>query len=231
MLGKLTDVHNVKGERRGQRVQRTWFFIPRCATGACQRVTLVRKRSGKHIRDVVLLKRRRPNLFVGTGHFWIALNCAGQVVPHGGRATEKITVRVTRTVVVGTTPVATVIKATYDNPSRANLTKCPGGIGHDAAAYHGTLTTPTPGPPTAAFAVSTDPTTPSATFTDQSSQGATGAPIVAWSWNFGDPASASNTSSARSPTYIYSTHGTYTVTLQVRDEDGQIATATQQLTV
>jgi hypothetical protein len=231
MLGRLADVHNVKGERRGQRVQRTWFFIPRCPSGSCQRVTLVRRRSGKHIRDVLLLKRRRQNLYVGTGHFWIALKCAGQIIQHGGRATEKITVRVMRTVLVGATPVATGIKATYQNPSRVNLTKCPGGIGHDAANYNGTLTSPAPGPPTAAFTVSTDPTAPSATFTDHSSQGATGAQIVAWSWNFGDPASASNTSSQRTPSHVYSAHGSFTVTLQVRDADGQLATATQQVTV
>jgi hypothetical protein len=140
MLGKLTDVQNVKGERRGQRVQRTWFFIPGCSSGSCQRVTLVRKRSGKHIPDVVVLKRRRQNMYTGTGHFWIALRCAGQVIQHGGRATEKITVRVTRTVLFGTIPVATGIRAIYQNPSRVNLTSCPGGIGHDAATYRGTLT-------------------------------------------------------------------------------------------
>src|SRR5436305_11656498 len=102
MAGKLTYVQNVYGERRGQRVQRTWIFLPHCASGVCKRVTLVRRRSGKQIRDVVVLKRRHQNQYVGTGHFWIALNCAGKMIPHGGRATEKITVRVTRAQVIGT---------------------------------------------------------------------------------------------------------------------------------
>jgi hypothetical protein len=231
MLGKLTDVHNVKGERRGQRVQRTWFFIPACATGSCQRVTLVRLRSGKQIRDVVVLKRRRQNQYVGTGHFWVALKCAGQLIQHGGRATEKITVRVTRTALIGTTPVAAGIKATYQNPSRVNLTRCPGGIGHDAAAYGGTLTTTASGQPTPAFTVATDPSAAGASFTDHSAAGPTGAPIVAWSWNFGEPGSASNTSSLNNPMHQYSAPGTYTVTLQIRDADGQLATTTQQVTV
>ena len=231
MLGKLTSVQNVYGEHRGQRVQRTWFFIPNCATGACRKVTLARRRSGKHILDVVTLKRHRPDLYVGTGHFWIALKCNGQVVQHGGQATEKITVRVTRTQVIGGAPVATGLKATYQNPSRVNLTKCPGGIGHDAATYTGTQTSSLVRPPTAAFTVGTDPSTARASFNDGSSPGATGASIVAWSWNFGDPASASNTSSARNATHQYSAHGTYTVTLQVRDADGQLATTTQPVTV
>jgi PKD repeat protein len=191
----------------------------------------VRRRSGKHIRDVLVLKRRRQNQYVGTGHFWVALKCAGQLIPHGGRATEKITVRVTHTTLIGTTPVATRIKATYQNPSRANLTRCPGGIGHDAATYGGTLTNPQPGPPTAEFTAVTDPSTAGASFTDRSTSGPTGAPIVAWSWNFGDPASASNTSTLNNPTHQYSAPGTYTVTLQVQDADGQLATVTQQVTV
>jgi hypothetical protein len=231
MLGKLTFVQHVLGEHRGQRVQRTWIFIPRCATGACTRVTLVRRRSGKHIRDVVLLKRRRPSLYVGTGHFWIALKCAGQVVGHGGKATEKISVRITHTAVAGATTFATAIKATYQNPSRVNLTKCPGGIGRDGARYGGKLTSQSTGPPTAAFAAAANPATLSVSFTDRSSPGRTGAPIVAWSWNFGDPASASNTASTLNATHHYAAHGTYTVTLQVLDGDGQLASSTAQITI
>jgi hypothetical protein len=231
MLGKLTDAHNVKGEHRGQRVRRTWFFIPKCPTGSCGKVTLARRRSGKQIRDVVLLKRRRPNLYVGSGHFWIALKCAGRVIQYGGFVREKIAVRITRTRVIGTDLFASGIKANYENPSRVNFTKCPGGIGHDAATYGGTLTTTASGPPTAGFTVAIDSTAASASFTDHSTQGPTGAAIVAWSWNFGDSGSASNTSSLSNPQHQYSTHGTYTVTLQVQDADGQLALITQQVTV
>jgi hypothetical protein len=231
MIGKLTYVRKVHGEHRGQRVQRTWIFLPHCATGACNRVTLVRRRSGQHIRDVVVLKRHRQNLYVGTGHFWIALNCAGQVIAHGGRATEKITVRVTRTQLIGSTLFVAGIKSTYQNPSRVNLTKCPGGIGQDAATYSGKLTSTSPPPPGAGFSVVANPAAASASFVDHSGPDVSGAPIISWAWNFGDPASPANTSSSPNPTHQFSAHGTYIVTLQVRDANGQTATSTQQVTV
>lgn len=51
-------------------------------------------------------------------------------------------------------------------------------------------------------------------FTDESTTSAGN--IVAWAWNFGDPASGSNnTSTMQNPTHIFSMPGTYTVTLQV----------------
>jgi PKD domain len=231
MAGKLTYVRNVYGERRGQRVQRTWIFLPHCSAGVCNRVTLVRRRSGQKIRDVVVLKRRHQNQYVGTGHFWIALNCDGKVIQYGGRATEKITVRVTRTQVIGGTLFATGIKAAYQNPTRVNLTACPGGIGQDAAAYSGKLTSTSPPPPVAGFSVATNPAAATASFTDKSGPGISGAPIISWAWSFGDPASPVNTSSSRYPTHQFSAHGTYTVTLQARDANGQTATTTQQVTV
>jgi hypothetical protein len=144
MHGRVTTAVNVYGEHVGQRVQRTWTFIPRCPRGACRRVILKRQRSGQNILDRVVLERRKPGVYVGHGHFWVALKCQGQVVAHGGRASETITVRITRTTIVGATHFATAIRATYDNPTRVNLTACPGGIGHDAARYHGQLTS-TPG--------------------------------------------------------------------------------------
>jgi hypothetical protein len=144
MHGTLTFVDNVHGEHRGGHVVRTWTFVPRCQVGACQTVTLRRQRSGQRILDVVQLHRRGRGLYVGTGRFWIALRCAGSVVRHGGLATEIIRVRVTRTTVVGRTPEATTLSATYDNPSRQNLTRCPGGIGRDAATYTGRVQSPPP---------------------------------------------------------------------------------------
>lgn len=231
MVGKLTYVRNVYGERRGQRLQRTWIFLPHCATGVCNRVTLVRRRSGQKIRDVVVLKRRHQNQYIGTGHFWIALKCAGKVIPQGGRATEKITVRVTRAQMIGGTLFAAAITAAYQNPNRVNLTACPGGIGQDAATYSGKLTSTSPPPPAAGFSVASNPAAATASFTDKSGPGISGAPIISWAWNFGDSASAANTSSSRNPTHQFSAHGTYTVTLQARDANGQIATSTQQVTV
>jgi hypothetical protein len=144
MTGRVTKVVDVFGEHVGQRVQRTWTFTPACPVHACRRVTLKRERSGQKILDTVELSRQPSGLYVGHGHFWVPLRCQGHVVAHGGRATETITVQVTQTTKVGTIVFATAIRATYDNPKRVNLTACPGGIGHDAARYHGQLTSQLP---------------------------------------------------------------------------------------
>ena len=54
-----------------------------------------------------------------------------------------------------------------------------------------------------------------------SSQTPWGGEIVAWQWDFGDPASgAANTSAERSPERIYATPGVYRVTLKVTDDRG-----------
>jgi PKD repeat protein len=212
-------------------VQRAWTFFPGCAAGACKRVTLARRRSSRHLVDVLVLQRRGRGLYAGTGHFWVALLCAGQAVPHGGLAAETVTVRITHTVLVGTTRFATALRATYNNPSRTNLTRCPGGIGRDAAVYSGRLASPLPGPPTASFAATPALASSSATFADRSQPGRGGAPIVGWSWNFGDQRSANNTSTQQNPAHQYSVPGTYTVTLRIRDRYGQSATTTAQVTV
>jgi len=45
--------------------------------------------------------------------------------------------------------------------------------------------------------------------------------IIAWEWNFGDPGSgAQNTSTLQNPTHIFSTTGTFNVTLNVATSDG-----------
>jgi hypothetical protein len=147
MHGRLTSVYNVHGEHQGERVERTWTFVPQCARGSCGRVLLRRQRAGRHIPDVLVLTRQASGRYVGHGGFWVPLRCAGRIVRHGGRATGTITVRITRTTIAGTTPFATAVRATYSNPSRQNLIRCPGGIGHDAATYRGHLTSPLPGAP------------------------------------------------------------------------------------
>lgn len=44
--------------------------------------------------------------------------------------------------------------------------------------------------------------------------------ITSWSWDFGDPATASDISSARNPTYLYTNPGIYSVRLTVTDRFG-----------
>jgi PKD domain len=225
MRGRLTVVDNVRGEHRGQRVQRSWSFAPHCGRGVCN-VTLTRRRGGRHKLDVLVLTQHRPGVYVGRGRFWVVLKCAGSTVAHGGIADETITVRITRAQMVGSTPFATAVSASYSNPSRTNLTRCPGGIGHDAAKYRGRLSSTLPAPPTASFSASPNLFTSSASFSDRS-QGR----IVAWSWSFGDPTSSDDTSTEQNPTHHYATPGTYTVTLTVRDKYGQTATTSMQVTV
>jgi gliding motility-associated-like protein len=52
-----------------------------------------------------------------------------------------------------------------------------------------------------------------------------------FAWNFGDPASAQNTSVQENPSHSYSGPGTYTVTLTATDACGATATTTQQISV
>lgn len=231
LRGRLTTADNVYGEHQGQRVHRTWTFVPQCAAGGCRRVILKRRRSGRHILNVVVLTRRGPKLYVGRDRFWVALRCSGRVVRHGGLATATISVRITRSAIVGTTRFASAVRATYNNPRRANLTRCPGGVGHDAASYRGRLSSPLPGPPRVGFTATPNLATISATFTDESTPSGDGAPIVAWSWNFGDPSSPADTSTVPDATHQFSAPGNYTVTLTVTDSYGQASTTTGQVTV
>ncbi|HRH67846.1 MAG TPA: PKD domain-containing protein, partial [Bacteroidia bacterium] len=64
-------------------------------------------------------------------------------------------------------------------------------------------------------------------FTDASQ----GGPFSAWSWNFGDAASGSNTSVAQNPSHSFSTSGTFTVTLEVTNAAGCQNQIQQDVTV
>jgi hypothetical protein len=139
MHGTITVAHDVYGERAGQRLTRAWTFYPECQRGACKRVLLKRLRSGRGVRDSLMLERQRPGVYGAKGRFWIPLKCGGHLVKHGGLVNERITVRITRAVRVDGARYATAISATYRNPSRYQYTRCPGGIGHDGARYRGTL--------------------------------------------------------------------------------------------
>jgi len=54
---------------------------------------------------------------------------------------------------------------------------------------------------------------------------------ITFAWNFGDPTSASNTSTLAAPTHTYLRAGTYTVTLTVTDASGRSTTATTQAVI
>lgn len=78
-------------------------------------------------------------------------------------------------------------------------------------------------PPTAAFAFVATDLTVDITDTSSDSDGS----IVAWSWDFGD----GNNSNTQNPSHIYAAAGTYTVTLDVSDNDGGMDSTGQQVTV
>ncbi len=144
MQGVVTVADHVYGEHPGEQVTRVWTFLPGCATGICQTVTLQRQRSNKHILETIVLHRQGPGRYVGHGRFSVRLFCAGRVRPHGGVALETITVRITQVQAVAGVEYATGVSASYVNPQRINNTRCPGGIGHDAAKYTGQLAGPLP---------------------------------------------------------------------------------------
>jgi gliding motility-associated-like protein len=67
-------------------------------------------------------------------------------------------------------------------------------------------------------------------FTDTSKTLAPGSSIVSWAWNFGDPASGiNNTSALQNPSHHYTTSGAYNVTLRVTDDHGCIGTVTKRI--
>ena len=83
---------------------------------------------------------------------------------------------------------ASALTATYTNVRRIDHTRCPIGPSHDAAQYSGR---PPPSPPLRRRRSTWPRTRPRTArrFTDTSTPGAGGAPIVARLWRFGDPAS------------------------------------------
>ncbi|MFY7964345.1 MAG: PKD domain-containing protein [Chitinophagaceae bacterium] len=64
-------------------------------------------------------------------------------------------------------------------------------------------------------------------FTDQSTAGTGTGNIKSWLWNFGNPASGANDSSKINPTsHLYTSYGTYNVTLKVTSDSGCSNTST-----
>ncbi|HET6866229.1 MAG TPA: hypothetical protein VFH80_09905 [Solirubrobacteraceae bacterium] len=133
MSGHVTVANNVRGERVGQVVTRTWTFTPQCAAAPCAAVQLVRGRANGT--DTLTLDQTPTGSYAGSGVFYAPLRCSGRIYPRGQEIPFRITVRITAT--NGTT--ASTISATYVNRKRTNLTPCIGVLGHDSARYVGLL--------------------------------------------------------------------------------------------
>ncbi len=67
-------------------------------------------------------------------------------------------------------------------------------------------------------------------FTDHSQENG-GGPITAWQWNFGDPASGSNTSTLQNPTHSFTAAATYTVHLKVFNASGCYKDSSTTITI
>jgi PKD repeat protein len=83
--------------------------------------------------------------------------------------------------------------------------------------------------PVAAFESAGDCAGSETTFTDMTNPG-TGN-ISSWEWNFGDPASSSNTSSDQNPTHVFAAAGTYDVTLITINQGNCSDTTLQTVTI
>jgi hypothetical protein len=133
MSGRVSVAANVRGERVGQVVTRTWTFTPQCAAAPCASVQLVRGRANGT--DTITLGQTPTGTYAGSGVFYAPLRCSGHIYPRGQEIPFRITVRITAT----NETTASAISATYVNRQRTNLTPCIGVLGHDSARYTGLL--------------------------------------------------------------------------------------------
>ncbi len=139
LAGRITTAVNVLGERRGQAFIRTWTFTPGCAAGPCSTVTLTRPRAGGT--DTMVLSERRPGQYAGSGQFYAPLRCSRRLYPRGQSVPYTVTVTITNAILASDGTVeAGRINATYASRARSNLTPCVEPPSHDAASYHGHIT-------------------------------------------------------------------------------------------
>jgi hypothetical protein len=229
LAGRITVAQHIRGEHRGQRVARRWTFRSSCPQGPCPLIGLVRQRAGGKA-DRLTLHHVGEGLYLGSGRFTVALRCHGRVYRRGGLVPFEVSVRVLASEPVGDEDFATAVRARYHDRGRRNRTPCPGGIGHDAAVYGGLLRSPLPTPPTAAFTVTrSGPQSTTIALRDASTGGAR---IVSEQWDFGDPAAgAADHATGAAPIHVYPGHGTFAVTLTVRDANGLTATVRRALTL
>src|SRR5207245_2104731 len=97
------------------------------------------------------------------------------------------------------------------------------GLGAVGATSQSVTVTAPNQPPVASFTPSCSGLSCAFTSTSSDPDGS----IVAWSWNFGDGATAT----AQNPTHSYAAGGTYSVTLTVTDNSGATNTAARTVTV
>lgn len=228
----VTAAVNVRGEYRGERLTRTWRVRPsRCQGDVCRRLSLRRTR-GHGRRLGLTLYLRRDGSWVGRGSFFAALSCRGRIDRRGARAPYTIRLRVAATRTVGGIRFARRLQATYVSRARIDRTRCAIGPSYDAARYSGRLRGGLPSPPQPAF-TATLAAADVVSFLDASRKGAgPGRRIIAWDWNFDDPASGpADASALQSPEHQFTAPRSYAVSLTAIDRAGLRATVVQTVVV
>jgi hypothetical protein len=141
MAGTVIRAVGIPGERRGEKVSRAWTFTPLCPIGQCATVALQRTRS-RGI-DSLVLTRRSPGSYTGTGWFYAPVRCHRVSYRKGELVPFTIAVRITAAVATSAAVDATRITATYRNRARIGLTRCVSPPSYDSARYIG-APAPTP---------------------------------------------------------------------------------------
>jgi hypothetical protein len=136
--GRITSAVHIPGEHAGQRLRRSWVFLPLCRAGACVDVALIRSRGRG---GTIVLHRTAPALYQGEGSFFAPVRCGHRVFRTGATVPFAIAVRILSTRLAGsagdgaTRLVASAIRATYTNPLRVNRTPCVAVSARDSATY------------------------------------------------------------------------------------------------
>lgn len=220
MHGRIVSALRVRDEHTGEPIIRHWQFIgQRCGPSAC-RTLMLRRERGDHRFSRIVLRHVGVGRYAGRARFYAPLRCRGRLYPRGEVVPYRIRIHVTQSTAIEGIEFAARLHATYTNARRIDRTHCPLGPSHDAAVYTGTAA-PLPSPPTGAFTARVNPTTEVGQFTDTSTPGAGGAPVIAWYWSFGDPASGeADDSGLQDPQHRFSAPGAYRVCEIIRDANG-----------
>ena len=187
------------------------------------------------------------------GHFgyaYVDLNCNAFTVLNGycpGAATAQLiappgfgtyiwdTLANMNSYPLGTSPTVTITTPVLNTVYSLIIANAPGAVGCPDTLLDTLQIAPLP---IAAFGYSTNLCSQTTiSFYDSSDAVVPGAWITSWSWNFGDPSSgALNTSNLQNPTHVFSSPGTYHVTLSVISitgcsSDSQVVTSFHNIVI
>jgi hypothetical protein len=206
-----------------------WRLSPSCLGAACASIDVrIRRPDGNY--DFVTLRNDQG---VYRGRLRTRAVCRGRLAARSG--TISLAIRVTRTVkremlsgretiVTGVGGELRIRSAAGACPRRRSL----GRLVRVTAPRVDVPELPRPDFRTLPARPSMAAGTNIVRFTDDSSP----SDVVAWSWDFGDPASGSaNRASGPSVTHLFAAAGSYRVTLRIADRLGQVASRAKSIVV